>query len=173
MPIISASSQDLTCPPRMSFATIDSMMNSKNKIRLRTLCLFLFTFTTLSGCSTSTKQNRIISLQKNRIQSLKKQVRRQNRLIDKYKTKKWLGTSKKSRRTSALKKLDKLMKQGMWVSALKNSSALSAKYPKWVGLKQRRAKIFAKMGLKKQARRETLRIQKLRAQRVKKTQKRL
>ena len=114
-------------------------------------CLWFAALFIVSGCSTQSKRENIIGIQKIRIQKLEKQLARKNNVISKFKVQKWTRQAPSVPESKALKVLKNKMKNKQWVSALKLSGKLKEFYPKSITLAKYRMLIFKKMGLKKQA----------------------
>ena len=135
-------------------------------------CCLLFLLTSmLASCASTDKQERIISVQKRRIINLQKQIKRQDNLLAKLKSKEWAKVSKKNQKRRKFRgdmaKLDQLIKNRQWVKALRHSANLKQVYPKALSVRRRRVKIFNRMGLKKQANTELINLQKLQSKKKK------
>ena len=115
------------------------------------VCLTLITLITIAGCSTDSNKNKIISIQKSRIQKLENQLQRKNEVIGQLKANKWVNKTVKKDESVFLAPLNTMIKKGQWIKALKESSRLKKLYPFSAQLRMMRVKIFNKMGLKQQA----------------------
>lgn len=129
-----------------------------NKYCLWFLCLFI-----VSGCTTTTKRNQIVGIQKVRIKKLEQRIKKQDKLIAKLKAQKWAKKPVKKSSALALKPLKAHIKNKQWVAALKLSGELKKQYPRSLKLAKYRVAIFRQMGLEKQAIKEINEIKKLRA----------
>ncbi len=137
-------------------------------------CFVFILTTTLAGCLSSgpsVKEKKVIGIQKKRIHQLEKQLAQKKQQLEKLKTHKWLRVKPQSQK--ALHGLKKKLREGQLVEALRESAQLKQKYPKSVELGKLRVMIFQKMGLKKQAQKEALSVEKIARQRTRRNRRRM
>ncbi len=103
-----------------------------------------------------------------RINKLEKQLARKNQQIQKMKVKKWTRPARAAE-SAAFRSLNEKVAAKQWVDALEESRRLKKLYPKSLRLTKMRAQIFAKMGLRKQAKHEVKIFRNLKANRNGKT----
>lgn len=124
-------------------------------------CICVAVLLIVTGCATTSKEEKIRELQKKRIHSLEAQLKRKQQVIAKLKAKQWAQSNRPSQ--AHLWSVENLTKQKKWVIALQKSTKLTKIYPKSIALRKLRYQIFKSMGLKEQALIEQKSILSLRA----------
>lgn len=147
------------------------MLEKKSNSKINKYCLWFVALFIVSGCSTQSKREKLISIQKIRINKLEQQLARKNQELEKIKVNKWVSEPAPVPEAKALGELKQKIKNKQWVAALKQSGDLKKTYPDSVKLAKYRILIFKKMGLKKQAIEEYNLIKKMRAKKLKSTKK--
>ncbi|MCB0379156.1 MAG: hypothetical protein KDD33_11755 [Bdellovibrionales bacterium] len=140
------------------------MMDNKKIFNKIFCCVVVVFLSILTGCSTAGKQRKIIKLQKDRILNLQKQLKQKQHQVDQLKAHKWLSPKVSMSEQASLSRLQGLMAKDNWVGALKESAKLKKAHPQSRRLLLSRVKIFNKMGLKDQARKEYAELKKLQVQ---------
>ena len=135
-------------------------------------CILCLSLTIISGCSVKAKNEKIIGLQKNRILKLEKQLHLKNQVIQNLKADGWVNKKVEVNQSLALSKIKRLARKGQFALALKESSRLKKAHPTSLELISLRVKIFNRMGLTEQAKREFGTLKKLQSQRMRKVMKR-
>ena len=125
------------------------MVKKKITNNLYKCCIVILSLIIVSGCSSKSKKEKILAIQKRRIHSLSTQLQEKEALIEKLKNQKWVKVDVK--KSPPLKQLHGLVKSKRWIAALKESSRLKKIYPQSIPLRKYRYQIFSSMGLEKQA----------------------
>ena len=125
----------------------------------------LFLVLTISGCSSNSKEDQMISIQKHRIQILESQLNKKSMEMEKQKVCHWMEAGWEQIDMGSLKKW---IQKKDWPQALKESHRLKKIHPESIELSSYRYRIFMELGLEEQALREKQVLRELRASKSRK-----